>query len=348
MNDVAKRAGVHHSTVSRALSNSRKISEETRQKVLKAVEELGYRPNPYISILMRHRSQRKNPTAEVPLALVTTHPTRTGCIEEFPLLEPAFAAAKHQAKSRGFQLEEIWAPLDKTPPERLSRVLYARNISGILLAPFPRPTAAYELDWARFAVVAWGMGLENRKVHRVRANHFGSVSRAMDECHKLGYRRVGLVMNLEGNVQAGEHYEAAYLLKQREHKVEDPPNSLLMPLLARDMFMRWFEKERPDAILVERRPFLIGWLAEVGLRVPEDVGVASLICHPEDHPLSGIWSNWSLQAITGINFLIDLLAHNSLGLHETPTTLMVDSGWNPGRTLRRVNVENRCAEEKVF
>lgn len=43
--DVAKRAGVSTSTVSRALSNRIFVEEETRQKVLRAVEELGYRPN---------------------------------------------------------------------------------------------------------------------------------------------------------------------------------------------------------------------------------------------------------------------------------------------------------------
>jgi len=43
--DVAKRAGVSVATVSRVLNNSNKVSEETRQRVLKAIEELGFKPN---------------------------------------------------------------------------------------------------------------------------------------------------------------------------------------------------------------------------------------------------------------------------------------------------------------
>jgi DNA-binding LacI/PurR family transcriptional regulator len=43
--DVAKKAGVSVSTVSYALSGVRRISEKTRQRVLKAVEELDYHPN---------------------------------------------------------------------------------------------------------------------------------------------------------------------------------------------------------------------------------------------------------------------------------------------------------------
>ncbi len=45
LKDVAKLAGVSASTVSRTLSNRIFVEEETRQKVLKAVEELNYHPN---------------------------------------------------------------------------------------------------------------------------------------------------------------------------------------------------------------------------------------------------------------------------------------------------------------
>ena len=43
--DVAEKAGVSISTVSRALSSSAPVQEETRQKVLEAVTELNYQPN---------------------------------------------------------------------------------------------------------------------------------------------------------------------------------------------------------------------------------------------------------------------------------------------------------------
>ena len=45
MQDVANRAGVAKSTVSRVLSGKVRISEQTRERVLAAVAELGFRPN---------------------------------------------------------------------------------------------------------------------------------------------------------------------------------------------------------------------------------------------------------------------------------------------------------------
>jgi len=45
LQDVAKRAGVSSATVSKVLSNTPYFTEETRQKVMLAVKEIGYRPN---------------------------------------------------------------------------------------------------------------------------------------------------------------------------------------------------------------------------------------------------------------------------------------------------------------
>lgn len=45
MDDVAKRAGVALSTVSYALSGKRPVSEETKQRIFNAIDELGYHPN---------------------------------------------------------------------------------------------------------------------------------------------------------------------------------------------------------------------------------------------------------------------------------------------------------------
>jgi DNA-binding LacI/PurR family transcriptional regulator len=44
--DVARRAGVSPTTVSHALGGQRPVSETTRERVLEAVAELGYRPHP--------------------------------------------------------------------------------------------------------------------------------------------------------------------------------------------------------------------------------------------------------------------------------------------------------------
>ncbi|MDD5270421.1 MAG: LacI family DNA-binding transcriptional regulator, partial [Candidatus Omnitrophica bacterium] len=43
--DVAKSAGVTHSTVSRVINNNPAISQETKTKVLQVISEMRYQPN---------------------------------------------------------------------------------------------------------------------------------------------------------------------------------------------------------------------------------------------------------------------------------------------------------------
>lgn len=56
INDVAKAAGVSKGTVDRVIHNRGEVSPKSREKVLKVIEELGYKPNVYASMLA---SQKK-------------------------------------------------------------------------------------------------------------------------------------------------------------------------------------------------------------------------------------------------------------------------------------------------
>ena len=51
INDVAKASGVSKGTVDRVLHNRGEVSSRSRERVLKVIEELGYRPNIYASLL---------------------------------------------------------------------------------------------------------------------------------------------------------------------------------------------------------------------------------------------------------------------------------------------------------
>ncbi len=56
MHDVARLAGVSHQTVSRVINGSTRIRPETRERVERAIEQLGYRPNTAARALVKGRS----------------------------------------------------------------------------------------------------------------------------------------------------------------------------------------------------------------------------------------------------------------------------------------------------
>ena len=51
INDVARVAGVSKGTVDRVLHNRGEVSAKSKDKVLKVIEELGFKPNLHASLL---------------------------------------------------------------------------------------------------------------------------------------------------------------------------------------------------------------------------------------------------------------------------------------------------------
>ena len=56
MHDVARLAGVSHMTVSRVINDHPSVSVETKQKVLRAIKDLGYRRNSAARALVTRKS----------------------------------------------------------------------------------------------------------------------------------------------------------------------------------------------------------------------------------------------------------------------------------------------------
>lgn len=57
INDVAKAAGVSKGTVDRVLHDRGEVSKKSKEKVLKVIEELGFRPNFYASLLASQKER---------------------------------------------------------------------------------------------------------------------------------------------------------------------------------------------------------------------------------------------------------------------------------------------------
>ena len=58
INDVARLSGLSKGTVDRVLHNRGEVSAKSREKVLKVIEECGYRPNIYASLLASKKAHK--------------------------------------------------------------------------------------------------------------------------------------------------------------------------------------------------------------------------------------------------------------------------------------------------
>jgi LacI family transcriptional regulator len=121
LRDVARVAGVHPATVSRALNEETRslVNEETARRVLKAADELGYQPNPIARGLKTNRSY----TIGVLIPDLTN-----------PLFPPILRGIEDRLETDGYT--PLIANTDNDPERELldSETMRARQVDGIIAA----------------------------------------------------------------------------------------------------------------------------------------------------------------------------------------------------------------------
>jgi DNA-binding LacI/PurR family transcriptional regulator len=119
MSDVAKRVGVSLSTVSYALNGTRPISEETRQRIFAAMEELGYKPHALARGLASKRSRI--------VALLFPSSERGLGLTELEFVTSAATAATE----KGYHLV-LWAS-DLYDPHELQELIQQGLVDGVIV-----------------------------------------------------------------------------------------------------------------------------------------------------------------------------------------------------------------------
>ena len=145
MADVARLAGVSHQTVSRVLGDHPNVREETRARVLRAIEEMGYRRNSSARALVTRRTRT--------LGVVASDTTLYGPASTLFALEEA-------ARAEGYLVSTV--SLRKLTVEELSEALDHLGEGGVegVVAIAPQRSAVDALAELRhpFPVVIVGSG----------------------------------------------------------------------------------------------------------------------------------------------------------------------------------------------
>ncbi|MGA3006950.1 MAG: LacI family DNA-binding transcriptional regulator [Opitutaceae bacterium] len=335
MADVAAAARVHVSTVSLSLRNSPLIPEPTRRRILAAAAKLGYRPDPLVSALMRRRRTGRRAESHAVLAFVTAFPSRAGWRKTSPMFGEYFNGARRRAEETGYRLEEFWLPPEGMSPQRFSDVLFHRSIHGLLLAPLPNPARPLNLAWENFSAVALGLTHWRQSLHCITHDHYHSMLIAMNRCHTLGYRRIGLAVSQLASSKVEDIWLAAYLLKCRELSLGEAPPPLLADIWKEETVQAWYQRYRPDVIISTNPRELSGWLAHWGLHPPDDVGLVNLGGTRAGEPVTSILQSSETIGARAIDLLVNAIEHNEHGTPTAPSTMLVPGQWNEGQTLRQ-------------
>ncbi len=332
--DIAKELGVHRSTVSLALRNSPNLPLKTRQQILAMAEKLGYRPDPMLSALAAYRERNRPQEFEGTLAWlfnsVGGFDWKTG-----PLYLQYFAGAKEQSQKRGYRLEVFDMNTTGMTPKRMASILQARNIQGILVCPQPTDYGEINLPWEYFSAVTFGYTLKWPNLHRITATQFRGVTAIYNQLRELGYERIGIALTDQVNQRTDQNYLAAYVTDEYRHS-----RSFAIPPLKANLkvepeaLIEWIEKYRVEVVISpDIRP--LGILQKHGVRVPEEVGLASCSVESMNSEISGICENSIEIGSTAVDFLVAMIHRGENGIPTHPYHVLVEGSWCPGKTIRR-------------
>lgn len=332
--DIAERAGVHFTTVSLALRNSPTLPEATRQRIQNLAMEMGYRPDPMLSALQAYRKTVRTAGHEGAIAWINT----SGM--QYPHY---FRPAQARCEELGYRLDEF--SLSNLSTTRLSSILRARNIQGLLLSPQTRSRAHLNFDWENYSAVAFGYSLSRPRLHVVTNAQYGSSRMAVRALRKYGYRQIGFFTSHRNDERTDQNFSSGYLAEQqRIHP------SLQIPMLVIDdtgpwketkkTFFQWYKKYRPSVILAH---YDSAYILMEELSIPySKCGLAMLAMNSsKEHHFAGIDQNDELIGRTAVDFVVGMIHRNERGIPQAPLRILVEGKWVDGKTIFPQNLEKR-------
>ncbi len=283
LKDVAKRAGVSRSAVSRTFTEGASVSAKTRAKVEAAADELGYSPNALASSLTTGRTKL--------IGLVSNNFHNPLFLEVFDLF------------TRGLQ-ERGLRPLlvnlsHETNPENSVRMLRQYSVDGVIVASSTLPPSFAEAfrDAGVPVVHSFGRYTTSPHVHVVGIDNIACGRMAAQALIARGHKRVAFMGGPEGatstqdraqgfldalaphsEIEASVSYASAYSF--------DAGRAEMARLLQSDPAEAYFGGD--DVLSIGA----LSAMADKGLRVPQDIGIIGL----NDMAMAR-WENFNLTTI---------------------------------------------------
>lgn len=267
LTDVAKRAGVDVSTVSRVLRGEaiQRIRDETRQRILDSARALNYAPNELARGLRTARS--KTFGIVVPQL-------------DNPVFSTAIRGAETSARRHGYSL--LIAHRESGATDSVfQRLSHGNRVDGLLVASLDdEDLLKRDLDATNVPFV-----LLNRKLagasHCVVLDGRAAAEIAVDHLVALGHRRIAHLAGRMGGFNAGERL-AGYRAALQRHGIRFDARLVAVAGYTAEggaAAMRSLLPQRPTAVLGATLVSAAGAMTvlhEARLQIPADISVISL------------------------------------------------------------------------
>ena len=305
LKDVALRAGVSRSAVSRTFTEGAPVSSKTRKKVENAAAELGYSPNVLASSLTTGRTKL--------VGLVSNN-------FHNPVFLQVFDRFTRVLQHRG--LRPLLVNLSsETDPSHSIRMLRQYSVDAVIVASSTlSPSFAKAFHDAGLPVVhSFGRHTHSPRVHVVGIDNIAAGRLAANALIDRGYRRIGMMGGPDTATSAQDRL-TGFLEVTREHPNVDASYTFAEAYsfeAGRAEMTRLLADQRAEAYFCGDDVLSIGALSaaqSANLSVPDDVGFLGL----NDMEMAG-WQNINLTTIRNpINEIVDTSIELVVSMLDNP------------------------------
>lgn len=289
--DVAKAANVSPSTVSRVIADSPRISEKTKRKVRKVMEELGYHPN-FIARSLASQSTQ---------VIGVVFPSSGNLAFQNPFFSEVLRGISEGAHEKHYGIQLTTGVTEEEIYQDVVKMVQGGQVDGIILlySKINDQVIDYLLE-KDFPFVVVGKPYEYvEKITHVDNDNVGAAKETTEYLLQLGHKRIGFiggnenlmvtVTRLEGYKQA---LQGANIPIRKEYIIHEDflvsgGKQAILKLLSLP--------EPPTALLVTDDLMALGVLQSLllhGLEVPRDLSVVSfnnvLISRLANPPLTSV------------------------------------------------------------
>ena len=297
--DVARRAGVSQSAVSRVFTPGASVSRKMREKVLSAAEELSYRPNILARSLITGRSRI--------IGLIVAYIDN----QYYPVALEKLCRALQE---RGYHILIFMAAQSGADVDAVLGEILDYQVDGIVMASVSMSSdLAARCDAAGVPVVLFNRSVDDPRFSSVTSDNAKGAAEVASFLAAGGHRRIAYLAGWSG----------ASTQRDREAGFRAGLAQAGIPLFAIDSGDYTYEgaqaatrrlfgvPERPDALFAANDHMAIAAMDvlrfELDLRIPEDVSVVAY----DDVPQAA-WPSYALTSVrqptdTMIGAVVDVL-----------------------------------------
>lgn len=266
LKDIAEATGFSTNTVSLALRGSPLVTEPTRLTIVKAAEELKYRPNEIAKSLVRRQTDS--------IGLVLTNIVN-------PILTKTAQAVERALTSHGYTTLFATSSNSLELEKKAIDVFCARQVDGILIYPTDHGKIEHIRTLRDYHIPVVLLAVDPRQgIDAISLDESCGAYRATRHLLELGHRRIAFLdgASAPGNLEKLQGYQRA--LKEKNIA----PNEMLISKQAGfappqgyvGMQALMQAHERLTAVFCATDSLAFGvmhWCREHGLGVPEDISV---------------------------------------------------------------------------